>query len=107
MTCAYGNIVVSLRFNGTRGPYISTLIGGGTYATVELHTTELPTCTKEVSKIVENINRFYDIYFTLENTTLIDAVFWENNHQETNDSPFMDKIMDKYQGKRFCMVHFN
>ncbi|KAG2223621.1 hypothetical protein INT45_009980 [Circinella minor] len=87
--------------------YLSTLIGDGTYTMAELHTIELPACIKEISKIIENINRFYDIYLRLETMTLIDSDFWEHNHRETNDTPFMDKIMDKSQRKRFCMVHFN
>ncbi|KAI9493362.1 hypothetical protein BDB00DRAFT_872465 [Zychaea mexicana] len=60
--------------------YSSTLIADGTYTMAELHSFELPTCIKEISKFTENISRFYDIYHTLEITTLVDADFWEQNH---------------------------
>ncbi|KAI9275440.1 hypothetical protein BDA99DRAFT_495467 [Phascolomyces articulosus] len=87
--------------------YNVLLYDEGVYVVAEINKICLPTSQQEAPKLVDQIDKLYNIYLDLQKTGTLDTDFFDRCTRETTDTPVLDNILDKSRAKRFCLTHFN
>ncbi|KAG2224222.1 hypothetical protein INT45_001340 [Circinella minor] len=105
---AVANIQYEMYNLGTSVTFYNVLLyDEGVYVVAELHKISLPTSQQEAPKLLDQIDKLYNIYIELQKTSTLDADFFDRCTRETTDTPVLDQILEKSQAKRVCLVHFN
>ena len=95
------NLGTSLTF------YNVLLYDEAVYVVAEMSKVFLPKWQQEAIKLLDQIDKLYNIYLDLQNTNILDDEFFDRCNCETINTPVLDTILDKSQARRLRLVHFN